>query len=644
MEAEIIECGHALVEPAEAEAGQCGTWQVMYTVGQAGMAAGGSLRIRPPQRGMVRWDVAHVIAEASQVGTVCQVRLINCWPISCHWRQTPIIHVDLWGKALRPGDTITVTIGDRGAYSRGFLRRAHAQDHAQEDAIWDFWVDIEGNKSVPPESAHNDLFVPLEPFVMCIRPAKPARLAVVVRQPGDEEQTARVIVAARDSYENLCQEYAAEVQLKVGEKEFAVQMEAGRGECEVCTNTVRQYLSAIDRERELIGLSNPLFRRFNRADTMASEGVRDFPATGGIYFGDLHVMSGEGIITSALRDTRQAYAWGRDVAGLDFCVVTNNVRTWEEDLFIDDKFDEPGKFVTIPACEIGFAIGHKNVYFPDTGVARPAPNSSGVEELFASLEGRTALVIPHHTNVHSESSRRTFWTEHDFSTHNPRFERLIEMSQNRGSFERETVGGNIYCGGLGSSVWSALQRGMKVGFVGGTDTHRGLPGEWRSPLAGLDSDECLSVGGLTAVIASDLTREAIWDALWNRRCYATQGQRTLLNFALDEYPLGSVISAKECENEVFALFAERRRFRYRVQGHRPVVKVELLRSDGELFDLTGIQEPGRETVTATFEDDTPLEQIKLAGDAVFYYLRVTEADGRMAWSSPIWLLHVDVNI
>ncbi|HIE27899.1 TPA: DUF3604 domain-containing protein [Candidatus Poribacteria bacterium] len=223
------------------------------------------------------------------------------------------------------------------------------------------------------------------------------------------------------------------------------------------------------------------------------------------------------------------------------------MRIWEADLAIDDEFYEPGRFVTLPACEIGFAIGHKNVYFPATEVAHPAPDSSSVEALFASLERREALVIPHHTNVHSESSRRTFWTEHDFTTHDPVFERLIEMSQNRGSFECETVGGNVSFGELGSSVWSALQHGMKVGFVGGTDTHRGLPGEWRSPLAGLDPDESPSVGGLTAVIASGLTRESIWNALWNRCCYATQGQRTLLNFALDEYPLGSVISAAAVE-------------------------------------------------------------------------------------------------
>jgi len=623
--------GHAIVSPAEAVAGQRGTWRVIYTVGAAGMAVGGSLRLRPPQRGMVRWEVGHVIAEAGRSGAVCEVRLVNCWPLTYHWRQTPIIQVDLWGEALRPGDTITVTLGDRGAYSRGFFLRARAQDHAQDDALWDFWADVEGNKSVPPEAAHNDPYVALEPFVMRVRPAAPARLSVVARQPADDSDEARVVIAVRDAYENLCDGYAGEVSLEVGERQVRVALAGGIGHCAVPAEPGPCYLSALDREGELIGLSNPLFPCFSRAETMPA-GAEDFPAAGPVFFGDLHVMSGAGIIAGALRGTPEAYTWARDVAGLDFCAVTNNLRTWERDLELDDEFHEPGSFITIPACELGFAIGHKNVYFPDTGAARPAPDGSSPEALFASLEGRTALVIPHHTNIHSESSYRTFWTEHDFTSHAPRVERLIEMCQDRGSFEREEVGGNIYFGGLGSSVWSALQRGMKLGFVGGTDTHRALPSEWRSPLGGLDVDEGLAIGGLTGLIAPALTREALWEALWHRRCYATQGQRTLVNFALAEYPLGSVLSAEQA-----APFTDRRTFRYRVQGHRPVVRVELVRCDGRAFDLAPEGEPGRATVTGVFEDATALADLPRAGDAVFYYLRVTEADGRMAWSSPIWL-------
>jgi hypothetical protein len=318
------------------------------------------------------------------------------------------------------------------------------------------------------------------------------------------------------------------------------------------------------------------------------------------------------------------------VAGLDFCAVTNGVRRWEEDGAIIEAHNEPGEFATMRAVEIGFATGHKNAYFADVEGAPPATGSP--EALFASLQGRQAMAIPHHTSVHSESSYRTYWTEHDFGTHDPTFERLIEITQDRGSMEREEVAGNVYFPGRGSSVWSALQRGMKVGFVGGTDNHRGQPGEPGSPLSGLDPDEVV-VGGLTAVLADELTREAIWEALYARRCYATQGQRTLLDFALGEWPMGSVIPAEQAE----ALSAERA-LRCRFQGHRPIVAAEVVRSDGATFTVwAGDGEPGVALTDETIADSQPLRDVGRAGDAVFYYLRVTEADGRMAWSSPIWL-------
>jgi hypothetical protein len=197
--------------------------------------------------------------------------------------------------------------------------------------------------------------------------------------------------------------------------------------------------------------------------------------------------------------------------------------------------------------------------------------------------------------------------------------------------EVEEVGGNVYFGGSGSSVWQALRRGMKVGFVGGTDNHRAQPGEPRSPLGGLDPNEVV-VGGLTAVFASELTREAIWEALYARRCYATQGQRTLLSFALAEHAMGSVLTPQQTE-----AFAAERTLSYAVIGHRPVTRIELVRSDGPVFDLTPEPVPGLEPVSGAHTDESALREIEPAEDAVFYYLRVTEADGRMAWSSPIWL-------
>ncbi len=451
---------------------------------------------------------------------------------------------------------------------------------------------------------------------MDVLPAKPTRLALVARQPGPQEQDRRLLVVARDRYDNFCDDYESEIKLLGCESPSAIELTGGRATVRVKPppqDVIR--CTALDTVAELTGTSNPIVSGF--ADDYT------------IYFGDLHVMTGEGIIAGALEGTEYAYRWARDVGGLDFCTVTNNLGLFEQDLQMDDEFYNPGEFVTIPGYELGFSIGHKNIYFPHTDVQQP--DGSSPETLFASLEAESALVIPHHTSVYSESSHRTFWTEHDFDTHNPAFERLIEITQDRGSMELEQVGGNVYFGGKGSSVWSALQRGMRVGFVGGTDNHRAQPGETRSPLSGLDPEE-VTVGGLTAVLASELTREAVWEALYNRCCYATQGQRTLLDFRLAEYRMGSEIDGEAAER-----FHEIRQFTCRVVGQRPVTSVELVRSDGKVTDVcavTGQPVPGLEFFQAEIADEEPIDAAGTG--SVFYYLRVTEADGRMAWSSPIW--------
>jgi hypothetical protein len=241
-------------------------------------------------------------------------------------------------------------------------------------------------------------------------------------------------------------------------------------------------------------------------------------------------------------------------------------------------------------------------------------------------------VIPHHTNVHSESSYERFWTQHDFSTHNPAFERLIEITQDRGSMEKDEVGENVYIGGLGSSVQAALACGMKVGFVGGTDNHRAQPSEPRSPLGGLDPDE-VTVGGMTAVYAPELTREAVYSALHARRCYATQGQRTLLQFALGGWGMGSVVP-----RDAAMQLGETRSLSYSAIGHRAIMRVEVVRCDGQTFDVTPSAAPTLGLLTGEFDDTQALPEIDPSVDAVWYYPRVTEIDGRMAWSSPIWLM------
>ena len=83
------------------------------------------------------------------------------------------------------------------------------------------------------------------------------------------------------------------------------------------------------------------------------------------------------------------------------------------------------------------------------------------------------------------------------------------------------------------------RRGLKVGFIGGSDDHSGRPG-WSAATVAHHGVR----GGLTAFLANDLTRETLWDALRARRCYGTTGERIILDVTVNGHPMGSELVAE----------------------------------------------------------------------------------------------------
>ena len=135
-----------------------------------------------------------------------------------------------------------------------------------------------------------------------------------------------------------------------------------------------------------------------------------------------------------------------------------------------------------------------------------------VQSLFDELRHRDALVVPH---IGGRPASLAF--------HDPDLEPVIEIYSAWGQFE-----------------WllrEAIERGYKVGFVAGSDDHKGRPG------ASYPGSSSFGVyGGLTCVLARTLTREGIWEAIKARRCYATSGQRIALSVQADGHPMGSEFS------------------------------------------------------------------------------------------------------
>ncbi|NPV08201.1 MAG: DUF3604 domain-containing protein [Anaerolineae bacterium] len=363
-------------------------------------------------------------------------------------------------------------------------------------------------------------------------------------------------------------------------------------------------IRAFDRQKALSGRSNPIGVGF------CDPGQR-------ILFGDLH---GQVYVSIGTGTLDEYYTWAREVERLDFCAPANhyggrmdfdNLPDWETErhealhaLWADDvaksnRYYAPGEFVTLVSFECGVGrYGHKNVYYRgDSGIYIRGQDGLTPDELWGRLdeEGYRALTIPHHPK---------FCGPTDWSFRNDKFQRLVEICSAWGISEASGP----------HSVRAALAMGHRLGFVGGTDTHFGQPG--RPPHFFGEG------GGLAGVYVPELTREALWDALHDRRCYATTGARILLRMEVNGAFMGSEIEADEV------------RVSAHVVGTVPDFEVDVIRN-GSVVHSVGAT--GYEHWLEWNDREPKGGQETNAEPVSYYYVRVRQPDRHQAWSSPVWV-------
>lgn len=245
-----------------------------------------------------------------------------------------------------------------------------------------------------------------------------------------------------------------------------------------------------------------------------------------------------------------------------------------------------------------FIKGYKNGDSYRTKYSKAA----GVRELFSKLDPKKNIVIPH---IHRM----------DWQNHNPIYEQLVEIYSCWGN--REYSGGrysNVTNTRIEDTVQYALSLGYKLGFVGGGDGHGGRPGKdyWLRVRGAMS-------GGITGIYAEELTREALWNALKSRRCYATTGKRIIIKFYLNEHMMGEIVNLSNKK--------EKRELKAQIYGTASISRITLVKNNFNICKKS----PYQEYAEFVWEDK------KEAADGDYYYIRVEQADGSMAWSSPIWI-------
>jgi len=122
--------------------------------------------------------------------------------------------------------------------------------------------------------------------------------------------------------------------------------------------------------------------------------------------------------------------------------------------------------------------------------------------------------------------------------------------------------------------------------------------------------------GATGVLAKENTREAIFDALKARRCYAYMGQeRIRLDFRINGHYMGEEITLPKDETRTIWIHA---------QTAEPFERITLVKNCRDHVILYG----QNSQVLLDYKQETPCD---------CYYVRAITKSGRYAWSSPIWV-------
>ncbi len=227
-------------------------------------------------------------------------------------------------------------------------------------------------------------------------------------------------------------------------------------------------------------------------------------------------------------------------------------------------------------------------------------------------------------------------TCYDFNDYNAEFERVAEIYNSWGASECTAKEGNLrpIQGGKNGiseaaegSLQKALNNGCRFGFVAGGHDDRGP----YSKLA--DAGQTQYTPGLTAILSKEHSRSSIFEALQARSCYATTGERIILGLHIAGAAMGSELETKSKPG----LEYNRHITGYCI-GTQPITEALLIRN-GKTFRSI----PAKDGVVEFEIDDMEmlgeiaLEPKEDRPPFAYYYLRVVQEDGHVAWSSPIWV-------
>ena len=311
----------------------------------------------------------------------------------------------------------------------------------------------------------------------------------------------------------------------------------------------------------------------------------------------------------------EVYRYALDAAGFDYIAPTDHQAgydqeySWWQNQKLVDLFLLGESFVPLFAYErsLPYPNGHRNIVWSYRGVRTlPIPNAErdgieGAKKLFEHLRQTNGISMPHS----SATAQGTDWRDND-----PKYEPLVEIYQGyRNSYEYE--GAPKAASALNPQAqksgwqpqgfyWNALDKGYKLGVQASSD-------HWSTHI----SYACL--------LTEKPTREGLLDAIRKRHAYAAT-DNIILDFRASAggrtYMMGDSFDSSTAP-----------RLQVHVGATASIKQIDIIRDKRFVYTSR----------PRTRESDFEFTDKEFSKGEHWYYVRVMQEDGQMAWSSPIWI-------
>ena len=336
-----------------------------------------------------------------------------------------------------------------------------------------------------------------------------------------------------------------------------------------------------------------------------------------IYRGDTHRHTEFSMDGNNDGSLFQTYRYALDAASLDYLLVSeHNFQGGPDNDYINwllqqavDLFSVAGRFQPFYGYErsVRYPDGHRNILLPVRGtptlpiLPEESSHAQGAARLYEYLRGNGGIAISHT----SATGMGTDWRDND-----PQVEPLVEIFQgDRVSAEYEgaplaahrerptTQAGGFEPAGY---VWNAWAKGYKLGVQ-------------------VASDHLSTHYSYACTIAEQFTREGLLAAMKLRHSYGAT-DNIVLDYRLRangrEYLQGDALAA----DGPFRLSVK-------VLGTSRIRQVDVIKNQEFVYT--------RQKLPADLEFE--FEDARKGDGEDFYYVRVEQSDGNVAWSSPIWV-------